>query len=118
MQLLMLFYAQRFMLYMFKGWPSVIRFCKESRQSHVKRLDIKERGELCILNCCVVLAEVDNNGIPSFPTKTRSCSDGKGGGGDSFKCCLLESENRRVVISSLTCKVNKRFVSEAGNTGT
>ena len=30
-----------------------------------------------MLNCCVTLGEVDNDGIPSFPTDIQSCSGGK-----------------------------------------
>lgn len=28
-----------------------------------ERCSLDRRGELCILNCCVMLAEVDNDGI-------------------------------------------------------
>lgn len=51
-----------------------------------------------MLNCCVTLGEVDNDGIPSFPTDIQSCSGGK----KSLKKLQLGWKNSW----SLSCKVN------------
>lgn len=50
-----------------------------------------------MLNCCVVLAEVDNAGIPSFPANIQSCSDGK----KSLKSCIWDGKMAGYYLESV-----------------
>ena len=67
-----------------------------------ERCSLDRRGELCILNCCVMLAEVDNDGISTFSTNVQSYSDGK-----NASKVVFGNEKLLVIILTISYKVNK-----------
>lgn len=92
------------------GRPSALHLSGWSGNSHatqVKRAALTcslcRRGELCMLNRCAALAEVDIDGIPPLPANLQSCSDGGGNHSEA----AFQMEKWLLIISSLSCEVNK-----------